>query len=174
MKIQISIKEILSTTGISYWTFHSYRRNGLLPGPLRHEKFKGKGSCSFYPGWIIKRISDIEAMRGKGLTLSEINRGMEWTVEEKLSETVRNSFEHGEGAAVILFQHLTPAEVFKQISRQVQAGYSDYFVNDYRVKLEKEGAKLFWLITMEILQVDIEEPRWNENSKETEKESDSC
>jgi len=157
MKIQISIKEILSTTGISYWTFHSYRRNGLLPGPLRHEKFKGKGSCSFYPGWVIQRINDIEAMRGRGLTLSDIKRGMEWTAEEKLSEIVRNTFEHGEGEVVSLFEHLTPGEVFKQISRQVQAGYSDYFVHNYQVNLENKGRKLVWITTMEVSKVDMDQ-----------------
>jgi len=156
MKMQVSIREILSTTGISYWTFHSYRRNGLLPRPARHEKLKGRGSRSFYPGWIIQRINDIEAMRGRGLTLSEIKRGMDWTVEEKLSEIVRNTFEHGEGEVVTLFEHLTPGEVFKQISRQVQAGYSDYFVHNYQVKLEKKGRQLLWLTTMEVSKVDLD------------------
>lgn len=156
MKIQVSIKEILSTTGISYWTFHSYRRKGLLPGPVRHEKLKGKGSCSFYPGWIIQRINDIERMRRRGLTLSEIKRGMEWTVEEKLSEIVRKTFEHGEGETVTLFQHLTPGEIFKQIAKQVQAGYSDYLVHNYRVKLEKKGRQLLWLTTMEVSKVDLD------------------
>lgn len=160
MKIQVSIKEILSTTGISYWTFHSYRRNGLLPGPLRHEKFKGKGSSSFYPGWIIKRINDIERMRRRGLTLSEIKRGIAWSVEEKLSEIVRKTFEDGEGEAVTLFQHLTPGEVFKQIAKQVQAGYSDYFVHNYQVKLEKKGRQLLWFTIMEVSKVDLDRAPW--------------
>ncbi len=174
MNIQVSIKEILSTTGISFWTFHSYRRNGLLPGPLRHEKFSGKGSSSYYPGWVVERINNIGRMRRKGLTISEIKRGIERTVGEKLSAIVRNTFEHGEGDVVTLFEHLTPGEVFKEISKQVEAGYSDYFVHNYQVKLERKGTELSWLITMETSQVDLEGLHWDKKSKETGKESDGC
>ncbi len=172
MKIQVSIKEILSTTGISYWTFHSYRRKRLLPGPVRHEKLNGKGSCSFYPGWIIQRINDIEAMRERGLTLSDIKRGKEWIAEEKLSEIVRNAFEHGEGEVVNLFEHLTPAEVFKQISKQVQAGYSDYFVHNYKVRLEEKGKNLVWLTTMEVSKVDMDQVPGKDRTPQKQGEKD--
>ncbi len=172
MKIEISIKEILSDTGITYWTFHSYRRNGLLPGPLRHEKLKGKGSHSFYPGWIIERINNIGRMRSRGLTISEIKRGIDRTVGEKLSAIVRNTFEHGEGDVVTLFDHLTPGEVFKEISKQVQAGYPDYFVHNYQVKLERKGGQLKWLITMETSQVDLGQiPREDITRQEKGKEN---
>jgi len=94
--MQISIKDVLSTTDISYWTFVWYRREGLLPAPILHEKLRGKGSLSHYPMWIIGRINEIERMRRRGLTVAQIKKGLKPTVQEKLAAIIQSGFEEGE------------------------------------------------------------------------------
>lgn len=156
--MQISIKDVLSTTDISYWTFVWYRREGLLPAPILHEKLRGKGSLSHYPMWIIGRINEIERMRRRGLTVAQIKKGLKPTVQEKLAAIIQSGFEEGEGEEVSLSERLTPPEVFKQIAKQVAAGYSGYLVQNYRVKLEKKKGQYRWIITMKMSEGDFTDP----------------
>ena len=156
--MQVPIKEVLSTTRISYWTFVWYRREGLIPGPILHEKLRGKGSFSYYPMWIIERIKEIQRMRRRGLTVAQIKKALKPTVQEKLAAIIQSGFEGEEGEEVSLSERLTPPEVFKQIAKQVAAGYSGYLVENYRVKLDKEGGRYRWIITMKMSEGDLTEP----------------
>lgn len=156
--MQVSIKKVLSTTGVSYWTFVRYRREGLLPGPILHEKLRGKGSLSYYPMWIIGRINEIERMRRRGLTVAQIKKALEPAVQEKLAAIIQSGFEEGEGEEVALSERLTPPEVFKQIAKQVAAGYAGYLVENYRVKLEKKKGRYRWMIVMNMSEGDLTGP----------------
>jgi len=158
--MQVSIKDVLSRTRISYWTFVWYRREGLLPGPLRHEKFRGKGSSAYYPLWIIERIDEIQRMRRRGLTVAEVKKAIKPRVSEKLAAIIQSSFEEGEGEEVRLYEHLSPAEVFKQIAKQAAAAYSGYFVESYRVKVKKGVQHHSWVITMRTSEVDLPKQPW--------------
>jgi len=148
--MDVSIEDILSSTKISYWTFQWYRREGLLPGPIRHEKLRGKGSLSFYPDWIVERIRDIQTMREGGMTVAQVRRTVKWRVSEKLATTIQSSFEAENGEEVTPSYPLTPADVFKQITRQIAAGYPGYLVRKYRVKSKKGLTEQSWHITMEM------------------------
>lgn len=157
-KLQVTKKEILSSTGISHWTFVWYRREGLLPAPLRHEALRGKGSISFYPAWIIDRIKEIEALRKKGLTVAQVKGGIKWRVAERLRATLEGSFEGEDGEEVVPVYPLTVSEVLQQIAKQATFGYLGYLVEHYHVKLRREGSTFSWEITMKTSEPDIQEP----------------
>jgi len=164
----VSIRDVLAKTKISYWQFVRYRREDLLPGPVRVEKLKGKGSISFYPDWIIGRIQDIQRLRKTGRTLRQVKEATNWKVEERLSAIIRRELETEEGQRVDLseFQYLPPAQVFKEITRTVAAGYSGHLVKEYRVRVKEEGTRYQWIITMDMSKVDLGGISRTEKTKE--------
>ena len=155
--MHVSIRDALRKTRTSYWQFVRYRREGLLPGPVRVEKLKGKGSSSFYPGWIIERIQNIQRLRRQGKTVPQIKEATRWKVQEKLAAVIQDELETEEGQRVPLspYHYLTPQQAFKEIARQVGAGYSGHLVEGYTVRVEKKGGRRRLIATMDMSEADL-------------------
>ncbi len=63
--------------GISPYTLEHYRRNGVLPRPIRHQH--AGAVRPVYPLWFLDAITYVKKQQGAGMSLSEIKpRVTEW------------------------------------------------------------------------------------------------